>query len=87
MGKYVELLDLGVRMAARFHSHCSQTARLYYHPPFNHDDDDHHHHHHSLSGGIGNGPHLDHKLRIDSTKLMLFLLCEEEFRFLYLECV
>ncbi|OEL24761.1 hypothetical protein BAE44_0014220 [Dichanthelium oligosanthes] len=33
MGKYVELLDMGVRMAARFHSHCPQTARLYYHPP------------------------------------------------------
>ncbi|KAL7582657.1 hypothetical protein Lser_V15G42561 [Lactuca serriola] len=35
MGKYVEILDLGVRMAARFHSHCPQTARLYYHPPSN----------------------------------------------------
>ncbi|KAK9178312.1 hypothetical protein WN943_027502 [Citrus x changshan-huyou] len=41
MGKYMELLDTGVRMAARFHSHCPQTARLYYHPP----SDDHHHHH------------------------------------------
>lgn len=37
----MELLDTGVRMAARFHSHCPQTARLYYHPP----SDDHHHHH------------------------------------------
>ncbi|CAI9301345.1 unnamed protein product [Lactuca saligna] len=35
MGKYVEMLDLGVRMVARFHSHCPQTARLYYHPPSN----------------------------------------------------
>lgn len=35
MGKYVELLDAGVRIAARFHSHCPQTARLYYHPPSN----------------------------------------------------
>lgn len=35
----MELLDTGVRMAARFHSHCPQTARLYYHPP----SDDHHH--------------------------------------------
>ncbi|PWA53337.1 hypothetical protein CTI12_AA446040 [Artemisia annua] len=35
MGKYVEILDLGVRMAARFHSHCPQTARMYYHPPSN----------------------------------------------------
>ncbi|KAL4558065.1 hypothetical protein LXL04_036261 [Taraxacum kok-saghyz] len=35
MVKYVEMLDLGVRMAARFHSHCPQTARMYYHPPSN----------------------------------------------------
>ena len=33
MGKYVEMLDAGVRIAARFHSHCPQTARMYYHPP------------------------------------------------------
>ncbi|KAL8232686.1 hypothetical protein R6Q57_002464 [Mikania cordata] len=33
MGKYVEMLGLGVRMVARFHSHCPQTARMYYHPP------------------------------------------------------
>ncbi|RZC43347.1 hypothetical protein C5167_007350 [Papaver somniferum] len=33
MGKYVEMLDLGVRIAARFHSHCPHTARMYYHPP------------------------------------------------------
>ncbi|KAL8252835.1 hypothetical protein R6Q59_036528 [Mikania micrantha] len=26
MGKYVEMLDLGVRIVARFHSHCPQTA-------------------------------------------------------------
>ncbi|KAL3741336.1 hypothetical protein ACJRO7_016899 [Eucalyptus globulus] len=52
MGKYVELLDLGVRMATRFHSHCPQTARLYYHPPSNNDDDDNDDdHHHSSSGG------------------------------------
>ncbi|KAK2994519.1 hypothetical protein RJ640_010797 [Escallonia rubra] len=37
MGKYVEILDLGVRIAARFHSHCPHTARLYYHPPSNSD--------------------------------------------------
>ncbi|MFS7916940.1 hypothetical protein Hanom_Chr03g00183231 [Helianthus anomalus] len=35
MGKYMEMLDLGVRMMARFHSHCPQTARMYYHPPSN----------------------------------------------------
>ncbi|KAL9675871.1 hypothetical protein QQ045_004079 [Rhodiola kirilowii] len=33
MGKYVEMLDMGVRIAARFHSHCPHTARMYYHPP------------------------------------------------------
>ncbi|KAI4302514.1 hypothetical protein MLD38_038249 [Melastoma candidum] len=49
MSKYVELLDVGVRIAARFHSHCPQTARLYYHPPSNHPDD-HHHHPHPFSG-------------------------------------
>ncbi|KAF7052540.1 hypothetical protein CFC21_060625, partial [Triticum aestivum] len=31
--KYVEMLDMGVRIAARFHSHCPQTARMYYKPP------------------------------------------------------
>ena len=33
MGKYVEMLDMGVRIVARFHSHCPQTARMYYKPP------------------------------------------------------
>nr|DAD41185.1 TPA_asm: hypothetical protein HUJ06_015508 [Nelumbo nucifera] len=33
MGKYVEMLDTGVRIVARFHSHCPQTARMYYKPP------------------------------------------------------
>ncbi|KAK1311888.1 hypothetical protein QJS10_CPA07g00998 [Acorus calamus] len=33
MVKCVELLDMGVRIAARFHSHCPQTARMYYKPP------------------------------------------------------
>lgn len=37
MGKFVELLDTGVRIAARFHSHCPQTGRKYYHPPPTHD--------------------------------------------------
>ena len=44
MGKYAELLDAGVRIAARFHSHCPQTARMYYHPPANADDDHDHFH-------------------------------------------
>ncbi|XWS59121.1 hypothetical protein CRYUN_Cryun08bG0094900 [Craigia yunnanensis] len=51
MGKYMELLDAGVRIAARFHSHCPQTARLYYHPPPNHEA----HHHHDPSLGSGSG--------------------------------
>ncbi|CAA7402899.1 unnamed protein product [Spirodela intermedia] len=33
MGRYVVILDIGVRIAARFHSHCPQTARMYYKPP------------------------------------------------------
>ncbi|GLJ13791.1 hypothetical protein SUGI_0220150 [Cryptomeria japonica] len=32
MAKYLEMLDLCMRIAARFHSHCPQTARMYYHP-------------------------------------------------------
>ncbi|XP_019102410.1 PREDICTED: uncharacterized protein LOC109133495 [Camelina sativa] len=49
MGKYTEMLDLGVRIAARFHSHCPQTARLYYHPPSDG------HHHHGITDLIGGG--------------------------------
>ncbi|KAE8715008.1 Detected protein of unknown function [Hibiscus syriacus] len=41
IGKYKELLEAGVRVAARFHSHCPQTGRLYYHPPPNSDHCDH----------------------------------------------
>lgn len=37
MGKYTEILDAGIRIASRFHSHCPQTARMYYHPPTNAD--------------------------------------------------
>ncbi|KAK7400044.1 hypothetical protein VNO78_11243 [Psophocarpus tetragonolobus] len=33
MGKLVEILDHGVRIAARVHSNCPQTGRKYYHPP------------------------------------------------------
>ncbi|KAL5556249.1 hypothetical protein UlMin_038485 [Ulmus minor] len=33
MGKFVELLDVGARIVARFHSNCPQTGRKYYHPP------------------------------------------------------
>jgi len=64
MGKFVELLDVGVRMAARFHAHCPQTARLYYHPPSDHDGDHHHHNyfHHifqAYDGGRHAGPSTD----------------------------
>ncbi|KAK4799622.1 hypothetical protein SAY86_024987 [Trapa natans] len=58
MGKYVELLDMGVRIAARFHSHCPQTARLYYHPPSGSDDVHHNHNHHHHSDGDGDGSKL-----------------------------
>ncbi|XP_059289271.1 uncharacterized protein LOC132042771 [Lycium ferocissimum] len=44
MGKYIELLDVGIRMVARFNSHCPQTSRMYYHPPSRHDEEDHHLH-------------------------------------------
>uniref|UniRef100_A0A0D3HDP5 Uncharacterized protein n=1 Tax=Oryza barthii TaxID=65489 RepID=A0A0D3HDP5_9ORYZ len=33
MSRYVEMLDMGVRVAARFQSHCPHTARMYYKPP------------------------------------------------------
>ncbi|XXG79456.1 hypothetical protein AAC387_Pa09g0514 [Persea americana] len=33
MRKFIEMLDAGVRIVARFHSHCPQTACLYYKPP------------------------------------------------------
>ena len=49
MGKYAEMLDAGVRIAARFHSHCPQTARLYYHPPSDS------HHQHGVADLIGGG--------------------------------
>ncbi|GFZ02674.1 hypothetical protein Acr_15g0012820 [Actinidia rufa] len=51
MSKYAELLDVGVRIAARFHSHCPQTARLYYHPPPA-TTDTHHIHHGGASGDV-----------------------------------
>ncbi|KAG7014255.1 hypothetical protein SDJN02_24430, partial [Cucurbita argyrosperma subsp. argyrosperma] len=41
MGKFVEILDAGVRIVARFHSHCPQTARMYYHPPANSNEGHH----------------------------------------------
>ncbi|KHN12363.1 hypothetical protein D0Y65_020184 [Glycine soja] len=44
MGKLVEILDQGVRIAARFHSNCPQTGRKYYHPPSLSDNHGHHYH-------------------------------------------
>merc|ERR1711915_27227 len=35
MAKYMEMVDAGIRIAARFNSHCPQTSRMYYHPTFN----------------------------------------------------
>ncbi|KAL0387942.1 UNVERIFIED_CONTAM: hypothetical protein Sradi_2676000 [Sesamum radiatum] len=49
MGKYTELLDAGVRIACRFHSHCPHTARMYYHPPPANDDAHHHQQHEGVS--------------------------------------
>ncbi|KAG8391210.1 hypothetical protein BUALT_Bualt01G0164100 [Buddleja alternifolia] len=50
MGRYIELLDVGVRIACRFHSHCPQTARMYYHPPPPAHEDTHHDNHHNGGG-------------------------------------
>lgn len=44
MGKLVEIIDQGVRIAARFHSNCPQTGRKYYHPPSFADNNGHHSH-------------------------------------------
>ncbi|KAL4367502.1 hypothetical protein GQ457_05G028370 [Hibiscus cannabinus] len=51
MGKYVELLDVAVRIAARFHSHCPQTGRLYYHPPPSPHSEGRRHSDQSFTGG------------------------------------
>ncbi|KAH7853762.1 hypothetical protein Vadar_006306 [Vaccinium darrowii] len=61
MGKYLEILDLGVRIAARFHSHCPHTARLYYHPPSN--TDDHHDPHHTHGGDSGAHVQIQENIR------------------------
>ncbi|KAI3719608.1 hypothetical protein L6452_20510 [Arctium lappa] len=47
MGKYVEILD-AFRIACRVHSHCPQTARMYYHPPADN-------HSHAGDAKTGNG--------------------------------
>ena len=53
MGKIVEMLDAGVRIAARFHSHCPQTGHMYYHPLAG--SEDNHQHHHQSHGGASKG--------------------------------
>ncbi|EXB68333.1 hypothetical protein L484_004679 [Morus notabilis] len=53
MGKFVEILDQGVRIVARFHSHCPQTSRMYYHPPANADNNHHNNNHFLFYGGDG----------------------------------
>lgn len=55
MSKYVELLDTGVRMVARFNSHCPQTSRMYYHPPGSHDEEQHQNL--QFFGGVGGYNH------------------------------
>ncbi|MFS7905584.1 hypothetical protein Hanom_Chr01g00049391 [Helianthus anomalus] len=47
MGKYTEILD-AFRIVCRFHSHCPQTARMYYHPPADN-------HSHGRDGKAANG--------------------------------
>ncbi|KAK8494953.1 hypothetical protein V6N13_092842 [Hibiscus sabdariffa] len=68
MGKYVELLDAAVRIAARFHSHCPQTGRLYYPPPPPNSEGRRHCDHSSTSGSVSRNrenqvqdPHLNPK--------------------------
>ncbi|KAJ7949211.1 Pituitary adenylate cyclase-activating polypeptide type I receptor like [Quillaja saponaria] len=67
IGKVVELLDQGVRIAARFHSHCSQTGRMWYHPPpansENHLDYDN-----SLVGAAGSGGDVNTQMRYCGSK-------------------
>ncbi|KAL8555362.1 hypothetical protein ACS0TY_003249 [Phlomoides rotata] len=81
MGKYAELLDLGVRMACRFHSHCPQTARMYYHPPAAHDEATAGHQHQQNDGvSCGGGATWDAAARygskscarIDSTDFIIY---------------
>ncbi|KAM3358372.1 hypothetical protein P3S68_021303 [Capsicum galapagoense] len=59
MAKYLELFDAGIRIVARFNSHCPQTSRMYYHPPTPNkldeqqytDDRNLHHHNYGVSRG------------------------------------
>ncbi|KAK4379707.1 hypothetical protein RND71_001569 [Anisodus tanguticus] len=66
MSKYVELLDTGARIVARFNSHCPQTSRMYYHPPSKHDEDHHQtdFHHFQFFAGGGN----NHQIGVSSSE-------------------
>lgn len=77
MSKYVELLDMGVRIAARFHSHCPQTARMYYKPPSAHGADGGN----RTSSSVGEGNHTvgdvtascrGNSVRADATEIILY---------------
>ncbi|KAL8542243.1 hypothetical protein ACS0TY_003200 [Phlomoides rotata] len=85
MSKYMELLDVGVRMACRFHSHCPQTARLYYHPPAGHDEATAGHQHQQNDGVSCGGASWDaadlvgrhgpkNGTRIDTTDFILYTI-------------
>ncbi|KAJ9181089.1 hypothetical protein P3X46_009255 [Hevea brasiliensis] len=63
MGKYVELLDAGVRIAGRFYSHCPHTARMYYHPPSN--SNEHHRHDGHDGSSVSHAP-IQYSTRISS---------------------
>ncbi|KAG5118527.1 hypothetical protein JHK82_032947 [Glycine max] len=53
MGKLVEILDQGFRIAARFYSNCPQTSRKYYHPSSLSNNHDHHYHCGATTSGGG----------------------------------
>ncbi|CAN4080571.1 unnamed protein product [Withania somnifera] len=77
MGKYVELLDAGIRLVARFNSHCPQTSSMYYHPPplnkhqYSHDDDHHNHNY----GGQNPEMRLFLSNKMDNTDFILYTVC------------
>ncbi|KAK2653145.1 hypothetical protein Ddye_013001 [Dipteronia dyeriana] len=82
MSKYMELLDAGVRTAARFHSHCPHTARLYYHPPSHHQDDylrPHHGDHSPVQDPNRTAIALSMLLRFLRTTSSYFILLYEMF--------
>ncbi|KDP43559.1 hypothetical protein JCGZ_16846 [Jatropha curcas] len=70
MGKYMEMLDAGVRIVARFHSHCPQTARMYYHPPANSDDHHNNHHQHGSTTSLSTNPKAT--IRVDAKEFIFY---------------